>query len=103
MTPDVHHRIAASPRPFTVTLLLQAADEGLLSLDDTIGKYADGIPNGDMITLRQMANMTSGITSYTENKQFQETLFADPEKVFTPEELAQVGIEDSPSFDPGTE
>jgi D-alanyl-D-alanine carboxypeptidase len=103
MTPEVHHRIGSLTKTFTITLLLQAEAEGLLSLDDTIDQYVDSIPNGDSITLRQMANMTSGIASYTENEQWADEVFSDPEQVLTPEELAQVGIEDSPQFDPGTE
>jgi D-alanyl-D-alanine carboxypeptidase len=67
MTPDVHHRIGSVTKTFTISVLLQAAAEGLLSLDDTIGQYVDGVPNGDKITLRQMANMTSGVANYTED------------------------------------
>src|SRR4028118_921255 len=37
MTPEVYHRIGSVTKTFTATLLLQAADEELLSLDDTIG------------------------------------------------------------------
>jgi D-alanyl-D-alanine carboxypeptidase len=103
MQADMHQRIGSVTKTFTVTLLLQAQADGLLSLDDTIGQYVKGVPNGDEITLRQMANMTSGIASYTFNKKFQNELFSNPERVWTPEELAQIGIEDSPAFDPGTE
>jgi D-alanyl-D-alanine carboxypeptidase len=103
MTPDVHHRIGSVTKTFTISLLLQAEAEGLLSLDDSIDQYIDGIPNGDKITLRQMANMTSGIASYTENKQWQNEFFSDHERVWKPEELVQVGIKDSPLFDPGTQ
>src|SRR5215204_3519275 len=103
MRPDVHHRIGSVTKTFTISLLLQAEADRLLSLDDTIDQYADGIPNGDNITLRQMANMTSGIASYTENKQWQNEFFSDHERVWKPEELVQVGIKDSPLFDPGTQ
>src|SRR5215208_2481537 len=61
MTPEMHHRIGSVTKTFTATLLLKAEAEGLLSLDDTIEQYIKGVPNGDKITLRQMANMTSGI------------------------------------------
>jgi D-alanyl-D-alanine carboxypeptidase len=101
MRADMHHRIGSVTKTFTATLLLKAAARGQLSLDDTIDRYVEGIPNGDEITLRQMADMSSGIASYTENEQFQDDLFADPEAVWTPEELARIGIEDSPLFDPG--
>src|SRR3954452_8162235 len=103
MTPDVHHGIGSVTKTFTISLLLQAEAKGLLSLDDTIDKYVDGVPNGDKITLRQMANMTSGIASYTENKQWQNEFFSDHERVWKPEELVQVGIKDSTLFDPGTQ
>src|SRR5215204_2779566 len=103
MRPDVHHRVGSVTKTFTISLLLQAEADRLLSLDDTIDQYADGIPNGDNITLRQMANMTSGIASYTENKQWQNEFFSDHERVWKPEELVQVGIKDSPLFDPGTQ
>ena len=103
MTPDVHQRIGSVNKTFTVSLLLQAAADGLLSLDDTIDQYVEDIPNGDEITLRQMGTMTSGIASYTFNEQFQEELFSNPQRIWSPEEVAQIGIEDSPAFDPGTE
>jgi D-alanyl-D-alanine carboxypeptidase len=102
MTPDVHHRIGSATKTFTVSLLLQTDDEGLLSLDDTIERYVAGIPNGDKITLRQLANHTSGIADY-DNEQFEAVLSSDPYRVWQPEELMQFGIEDSPVFDPGTE
>jgi D-alanyl-D-alanine carboxypeptidase len=103
MTPDVHHRIASVNKTFTVSLLLQAEADGLLSLDDTIDQYVQGIPNGEEITLRQMANMTSGIASYTFDEQFEDAIFSDTQLIWTPEEVVQIGIEDSPVFDPGTE
>jgi len=102
MMPDVHQRIGSVTKTFTATLLLQAEAEGLLSLDDTIDQYVEGVPNGDEITLRQMADMTSGIASYTEDEQWQKEVLADPRRSWKPKELAQVGIKDSPLFDPGT-
>src|SRR5215210_9510718 len=58
MTPEAHHRIGSVTKTFTATLLLKAADEGLLSLDDMIDSCVKGVPNGDKITLRQMSDMT---------------------------------------------
>ena len=102
MTPDVHHRIGSVTKTYTATLLLQAADKGLLSLDDTIDQYVKGVPNGDEITLRQMSNMTSGIASYTEDEQWAKEWSSDPRRVWAPEELARIGIKESPLFEPGT-
>src|SRR5215203_4646479 len=103
MTPEVHHRIGSITKTFTATLLLQAADEGLLSLDDKIDQYVKGVPNGDKITLGQMSDMTSGIASYTEADQWVKEWSSDPTRVWKPEELAQAGIKEPPLFDPGKE
>jgi D-alanyl-D-alanine carboxypeptidase len=103
MTPGVHHRIGSVTKTFTISLLLQAAAEGLLSLDDTIDQYYEGVPNGDEITLRQMANMTSGVANYGEDNQWANEVLSEPHRVWEPEELAQVGIKGSPLFDPGTQ
>src|SRR5215203_6231787 len=103
MTPEVHHRIGSVTKTFTATLLLKAADERLLSLDDPIDKYVKGVPNGDEITLGQMSDMTSGIASYTEDDQWVKEWSSDPTRVWKPQELAQVGIKESPLFDPGKE
>src|ERR687890_1513220 len=103
MRADMHQRIGSVTKPFTSTLLLQAEAEGLLSLDDTIDKYVKGVPNGDEITLRQMADMASGIANYTDNKRMWDEVVSNPERVWRPQELARIGIEDSPMFDPGTD
>jgi D-alanyl-D-alanine carboxypeptidase len=103
MTPEVHHRIGSVTKTFTATLLLKAADKGLLSFDDTIDQYVKGVPNGEKITLRQMSDMTSGIASYTESDQWVKKWSSDPTKVRKPEDLARFGIEESPLFKPGKE
>jgi CubicO group peptidase (beta-lactamase class C family) len=43
---------------FTATLVLRCAEDGKLSLDDPIGKYEDGTPDGDA-TLGQILSHTS--------------------------------------------
>ncbi|MCU1478026.1 MAG: class beta-lactamase-related serine hydrolase [Subtercola sp.] len=103
MTLDMHTRIGSVTKTFTGTLIMQLAEEGKLSLDDTIGKYIPGIPNGDIITLRQLADMTSGVASYTKSPAFTDVYFAKPETIFTPTELVAVGIANSPIFEPGTQ
>ena len=56
--------------------------------DRSSGEYIEGVPNGNKITLRQIASMTSGIASYTEDEQWGEEAFADPRRSWKPEELA---------------
>lgn len=103
MTADVHHRIGSVTKTFTGTVLLQLAEQGELSLDDPVSKYLDGVPEGDLVTLRMLADMTSGIASYTIDPDFQAALFADPTRVYTPDELIALGLELPRRFEPGAE
>ena len=103
MTVAMHTRIGSVTKTFTGTVIMRLSQDHKLSLDDPIEKYVSGVPNGNSITLRQLANMTSGVASYTRSAKFTDTYFAKPETVFTPDQLLQVGIAASPLFSPGTQ
>lgn len=79
-------RIGSLTKTMTGTILLQLVDEGLVSLDDPISKYVPDSPNGEA-TLRQLADMTSGIPSYSTDTDWQNAYFGDPATVFTSQEL----------------
>ena len=64
MNADFYSRIGSMTKTFTVTAVLQLAEQGELGLDDPIGKFIDGVPQGDKITLRQLARMRSGLENY---------------------------------------
>ncbi|MEO1055581.1 MAG: serine hydrolase domain-containing protein [Actinomycetota bacterium] len=102
ITADIHQRIGSITKTFTVTALLQLAEAGELSLDDPIGDYIEGTPSPDA-TLRQLAQMQSGIPSYTLDDAFQEILFTQPDTVWTPEELVGLVADNDPDFAPGEE
>lgn len=101
MTTDVYQRIGSVNKTFTGTLVLQLAEQGKLSLEDPIGSYVPGVPNGDAVTLRMLLNMTSGLASYTADQQFIDQLFSDPRRVRTPDELLAIGLAMPPLFAPG--
>lgn len=89
-------------KSYTVTLLLQLVDEGEVSLDDTIGQYVDGVTDGDVITLRQLAEMSSGNADYT-NDDFLAAFTEDPDAIFTLDQLNGFMLGKPEQFDPGTE
>jgi D-alanyl-D-alanine carboxypeptidase len=103
MEVGMHTRIGSVTKTFTGTVLLQLAEDGALSLDDPIGRYVEGLPNGDSITLRQLATMTSGLLSYTRADAFLDRFFEDPTLTYTPAELVEFAVPGSPIFAPGAE
>ena len=66
MATNLHMRIGSLTKTFVTTAILQLADKGKLGLEDPISKYVPGVPNGDAITLRQLAAMRSGLYNYTD-------------------------------------
>ena len=102
VTTDMTWPIRSITKSYTVTLILQLADEGALRLDDTINKYVDGITNGDQITLLQLANMSSGNGDYV-NDAFISDWQKDPTKIYTLKELNSFVVDQPAQFAPGSE
>lgn len=103
MTTDLYHRIGSITKPFTAAMIMQLVADGSVSLDDPISRYVKGVQDGDEITLRMLADMTSGLTSYTRDPDWQATYFSEPYRVWTPNQLVYIsrGL-DPQGFTPGT-
>ena len=65
MTTNLYMRIGSVTKTFVTTAILQLVDQGKLGLDDPISTYVPDVPNGDTITIRQLAAMRSGLYSYS--------------------------------------
>ncbi|MFE2548484.1 serine hydrolase domain-containing protein [Streptomyces sp. NPDC059355] len=97
---DMYMRIGSETKTFTVTALLQLVDQGKVGLDDPIGKYVSGVPNGDRITLRELAGMRSGLFNYSEDEGFFKALTSNPRRPFTPQELLAYSFKHPVLFEP---
>lgn len=100
-SPADHTRIGSITKTYTVTALLQEVEKGSLALADPIEKYVPGLPNGKKATLRDLAQMTSGIPSYTMDKEWLTSYFTDTSRTFTAQELVDYVKGDKPMFRPG--
>lgn len=104
--------------------MLQLHDLGLLNVHHTLDQYVDSvpgsdkltvsqaIPNADKITLVNLANMTSGLASYTYNPEFLDLLFGQTDRFWQPMEMIDIAIADTIAgcphatfqcFEPGTD
>ncbi|MFE2287697.1 serine hydrolase domain-containing protein [Streptomyces sp. NPDC059443] len=100
MTDSMFIRIGSETKTFTVTALLKLVDDGKIGLDDPIGKYIAGVPNGDRITLRELAGMRSGLFNYSADEGFYKALTSNPRKPFTPQELLAYAFKHPVLFEP---
>ena len=99
--------IGSNSKSFTIVLLLQLQEAGILSLDDPLNKWLPGwaakIPNGAAMTLRQLAQHTSGIWDYGDPIIGQAA--NNPvhlEDHHSPEQLVQYALDNgTPDFAPG--
>ena len=82
VTPSTNFRLASVTKQFTATSILMLADQGKLSLDDSIAKFFPDFPEfANDITIRHMLQHTSGIEDY-------EPLYGDP----FPEQILDRGV-----------
>ena len=93
-------RIASITKTFTATVVLQLIEEGKLTLDTTLDKFAPYAPLADKITVRQLLNHTSGLFTYSAGT-FTNTLLKDPKTVWTPRQLVELGISQPATNAPG--
>ncbi len=101
MDPAMTTRIGSITKTFTVTAVLQLVDEGKLGLDDPIGDYLPGVPNGDTITIRHLAGMRSGLPDYTSDPDFRIAYGLHPEAGWQPDQLLTYAFADPVLFEPG--
>lgn len=100
-TPDHAYAIGSVTKTLTAACVLQLADEGLLSLDDSLHNWLDTFnfvnPN---ITIRQLLRHQSGIYNFTSNPNFGPTLNTYPDTVFALTDILETFL-GPPQFQPG--
>ncbi len=102
MTDRLNQRIGSETKTFTATAVLQLVDQGLVGLDEPIATYLDGVPCGEVITVRELLEMRSGLFPYSADADFGNDFLGDPQRVFTPQELLAYGYKHDNVFPPGT-
>jgi D-alanyl-D-alanine carboxypeptidase len=88
LTVDYRMPIASITKTMTGGVALTLVDEGVLRLDDPIGRWLGALRNVDpRITIRQLLTHSAGLANFAENTTLQRLAAADHTRVFTAEEL----------------
>ena len=101
MTLDNTFPVRSVTKSFTVTLLLQLVQSGRLALDDKVERYIAGVPNGNLISLADLAGNQSGLADYSAQPGFFQVFVNDTLHVWTPQELLAFSFAVQPAFLPG--
>jgi D-alanyl-D-alanine carboxypeptidase len=79
MPPMGAFRIGSITKMFTATVIMQLAEDDVLTLDDPLARWlpevADQLPYGDQITLRHLLSHTSGAFNVVEHEAYYADLF----------------------------
>ncbi|MCA9874145.1 MAG: serine hydrolase [Anaerolineales bacterium] len=100
-------QIGSNTKSMTIVILMQLVEEGVLTLQDPLSQWlpeqAAILPNGDQMTIRQLANHTTGAWDYGDP--IIGAGLDDPvllEKGYSPAELVEYAVENgTPDFAPG--
>jgi len=86
VNPDMLFAIGSITKNMVAALVLQLAEDGVLSLEDPLHKWLPIYPEVDSnITIRQLLGHTSGIFMFWENQKLWDDLIKYRDSVFTPE------------------
>lgn len=107
---DAKFRMGSNTKTFVAVVVLELAEEGKLSLDDSVERWLPGVVSengndGSQITIRQLLQHTSGLPNYTADL-FSSFTASDYERVrferSSPEQLVALALAHPPDFAPGT-
>ncbi len=98
-------RIGSVTKPYIATMVMQLAEEGELSLDDTVESILPGLlPNGDEITVGDLLGHRSGLAEYLEDPSVRAPyLKGDLAYEWKPEDLVEISVKLGPRAKPGTD
>jgi CubicO group peptidase (beta-lactamase class C family) len=101
-TPAMHFRNGAIAFAYVATLLMEYVDEHKVSLNDTINRWVPTLPEANKVTLKMLANQTSGYPDFETDPAWTAAFNADPFRIFTYKERLGYAFRRPVQFKPGT-
>ncbi|MEO1055580.1 MAG: serine hydrolase domain-containing protein [Actinomycetota bacterium] len=102
-TQNMHYRTGNVAYAYLGTLLLLLAEDGTVSLDDTVADLAPDLDvlNADSVTMEMLLRNTAGYADHVRTDEFNSAFNDDPFQDFDTDELIELGMATSPFFEPG--
>jgi CubicO group peptidase (beta-lactamase class C family) len=101
-TVPMHFRNGAMAFTYMSTMLLEMVDQKKVSLDTKLSEFLPDLPSADRITLKNLANMTSGYADYVYQPEVTHALSLDPFRQWSSDDLIRIGTSRPLLFEPGT-
>jgi CubicO group peptidase (beta-lactamase class C family) len=101
-TTAMHFPNGAVAFAYLGTLLMEFVDEHKVKLDDTIERWMPTLPQANKVTLKMLANQTSGYPDFETDPKWLAAWTADPFHIWTFEERIKYAFERPMQFEPGT-
>jgi len=101
-TTAMHFRNGAVAFAYLGTLLMKFVDEHKVRLDDTIERWMPDLPEANKVTLKMLANQTTGYPDFETDPKFLAAFNADPFHIFTFDERLKIAFSRPIQFEPGT-
>jgi D-alanyl-D-alanine carboxypeptidase len=79
--------MGSTSKSFAAAVILLLEAKGLLSIDDTVGKWLPQYPAWGDVSIRRLLDMTSGIPNYSETAFISHAWVEEPKRDLTAEEL----------------
>jgi CubicO group peptidase (beta-lactamase class C family) len=100
-TTAMHFRNGSVAFAYLGTLLMEYVDEHKVRLDDPVRRWLPGLPEAGQVTLRMLANQTTGYPDFEEDPAWQAAYAANPFRTWTYRQRANYAFSRRPLFAPG--
>ncbi len=100
-TPAMHFRNGAVAFAYVATLLMEFVDEHKVSLNDTINRWDPTLPEASKVTLKMLANQTTGYPDFETDPAWTAAFNANPFQIFTYQQRLKYAFSRPMQFKPG--
>jgi CubicO group peptidase (beta-lactamase class C family) len=100
-TTAMHFRNGSVAFNYVCTLLMEYVDEHKVSLDDTVGRWLPTLPEANQVTLKMLANQTTGYPDYEADPAWEAAFNANPFHIWTYRQRLAFAFDRPVLFAPG--